>query len=228
MKRFLVFLLAAAFVMAAGSAFAQPPPISEESNVWYWDAAIGDWVVNPGPFEDRDARLFRAGDSATGSCNKAEWIVPVEIHASIATWINFKLDWTQFHWFIRKPGIYAGDCIDACISANGDVVITYDGFEDLQPEIAGNNPIPVWYAIEDGTYYPIRDNNWVSAADLNFIESLLPDTEDLHNGICWKLWNKIEVITCNSSCNYSDYANITLTLQNQKPWIVFATGEWGF
>jgi hypothetical protein len=232
MKRFLVFLFAAAFVMIAANAFADPPAGSQESTVWYWDTLLVEWVQNPMNMEDRQGRLFRGGlEDFAGNCNKAEWLVPVEIHASIAKWIDFTLDWNRFDWFIRKPGIYCGDCIEACIAANGDVFIDYEGFDNLQPEIAGNDPISVWYGIEDATHYPMIDDNWIAAVDLNAEDDWLYDAELgelLHDGVCWKLWNKIEVVVCNSACNYSNFATITLTLDNQKPWIVPETGEWGF
>ncbi len=230
MKRFLVFLLAAAFVMAAGNVFAQSPapPGSQESGTWYWDGTA--WVSH-GPMdpEDINGRLFRGGETISGNCNAAEWLVNVSIHASIGQWIDFELDWNRFDWFIRKPGIYAGNCIEACVASNGDIYIDYDGFADLQPDdpnVGVGTPIPVWYGLEIGTVTPLdNDALWVAAADLNEDDDLLEDSEALHYSICWKLWNKIEVIECNSACEYSDDATITLTLNNQKDWID-VDGHW--
>ena len=222
MKRFLVFLLAAVFVMAAGSAFGASPN-GEEVEAWEWNGT--EWVVAV------DGRLFTEiteGQEGTlsGNCNKKWWTVDVEIHASIAQWIDFRLDWNRYDWFIRKPGCYAGDCIEACIASNSDVGIDYEGFADLQPAIAGNNPIPVWYSLETGGGFQQANAGWVTAADLNLEDDLLEDTEELHYGLCWKLWNKICVIECNSACEYSDYATITLTLVNQKDWIYWDEGYW--
>jgi hypothetical protein len=230
MKRFLVFLLAAVFVMAAGSVLAQNPtdpttPGSQESDVWYVNEA-GEWVPNPLALEDRNGRLFRGGERIEGNCNKKWWAVDVEIHASIAQWVDFSLQWDRYDWFIRKPGCYAGNCIEACVASNSDILIDYEGFEDLQPSIAGNNPIPVWYSIETGGGFAEANAGWVTAAALNTLDNTLPDTQELHEGICWKLWNKICVIECNSACEYSDYATITLTLENQKDWIYWDEGYW--
>lgn len=230
MKRFLILLLAAAFVMAAGSAFAQNPvdPVpqgSQESDVWFLnDQDV--WVPNPPLLEDRNGRLFRGGSTIECNCNKKWWTIDVEIHASIAQWIDFSLQWDRYDWFIRKPGQYAGNCIEACVASNSDIFIDYEGFADLEPSIAGNNPIPVWYALETGGGFEQVNAGWVTAANLNTEDDLLLDTEDLHFGICWKLWNKIEVAVCNSACEYSDFATITLTLNNQKDWIYFDEGYW--
>ncbi len=226
MKRFLVFLLAAVFVMAAGNAFAGPPT---ESSVKYMDT-LGVWHDNPVDVEGRDARLWRTGEEFAGNCNKTYWSHNVLITASIAQWIDFHLTYTQFDWYIRKPGTYAGDCIDACVASNGDIFIDYAGFADLQPSNPANNPIPVWYSLETSGGWAEVNAGWVPASAMDAEDDWLYDAdlgELLHTGICWKLWNKIEVLVCNSACEYSDEATITLTLWNQKDWIVDATGAWG-
>ena len=222
MKKFLLVLIMAAFFVA-GTAVAEPPA---ESSVKYLDS-LGVWQDNPAEYEDRDARLWRMGDEFSGNCNKKYWSHDVSVTASIAQWIDFSLSYTQFDWYIRKPGTYAGNCIAAWIASNSDILIDYDGFDSLMPAIVGNNPIPVWYSFETDGGWPEVNAGWVEATDLNDDDDTILDCTLLHYGIVWKLWNKIKVVECNSACEYSDYATITITLNNQKDWIVWDTGEWG-
>ena len=239
MKRFLVFLLAAAFVMAAGNAFGVQPPFTPqgtEVDVWYWDDVAGVWVPqNFGTPEANDARLYTYintpdGEMPQGNCNKKEWLINLKITASIAQWIDWHITWNEWNWYVRKPGIYGGNCIQACIASNGDIKIDYEGFDNLQPAIPGNNPIPVWYA-HDGDGNPMVNPAalWSTPAELNANDDYLLDAELgdlLHDGICWKLYNKIEVVECNSACEYSNEPTITLTLNNQKDWIEWVDGGW--
>ncbi|UCG60795.1 MAG: hypothetical protein JSV52_10735 [Candidatus Zixiibacteriota bacterium] len=232
MQRFLAIFVASLIFMAAGSVLAQHVPIdptlpgSQESATWYWDGAawIAHSMLDP---EDVNARLWRSGDEATGNCNKKWWTINVAVTASVAQWVDFDLDWNQFDWFVRKPGIYAGNCIEGCVASNSDILIDYEGFEDLQPILAGNNPIEVYYGFETAQMNPLDPAYpWVRSFDLNFDDDLIIDCEDLHYGICWKLWNKITVIECNSACEYRDDAEIILTLLNQKEWIDWDDGFW--
>lgn len=235
MKRFLVLLVLGLFVAAAGNAFAQPPAGANEAQVFYWDDAVG-WVPQPLDMADRTARLFRSGDEASGNCNQPEWLIDVQIYAHIAQWIDFSLAWTQWDWFVRKPGCYAGNSIEAKIASNGDVYVDYEGFNNLMPVDPNNqdhNPIPVWYSFETGGggVGEAETNGWVPANLLNGEDDLLLDIGPewlLHYTISWKLWNKICVEVCNSACDYYDDATITLTLREQKPWIDAEGGWLGF
>ena len=234
MKRFLVLLVVGLFVAAAGNAFAQPPAGAGEAQVFVWDDVNLIWVAEAALPADRNARLFRSGDDATGECNKPEWFIKVHIYAHIAQWIDFDLGWTQWDWFIRKPGCYAGNSIEANIASNGDVYVDDAGFANLMPvlpENADHNPVPVWYSFEvgGGGVAEAETNGWVPANRLNDDDDLLLDLDPwlLHDGISWKLWNKICVEVCNSACDYSNHASITLTLDEQKPWID-ELGGWTF
>ena len=233
MQRFLALFLASMIVMVAGSILAQDyvpinpvTPGAAESAVWYWDGAA--WQPNSElEPEEINARLWRSGDEVTGNCNKKWWTIDVAVTASVAQWIDFDLSWNQFDWFIRKPGTYAGNCIEACIASNSDVVVDYQEFNNLMPAIEGNNPIAVYYGFETAQINPLNpEYPWVPAPDLNDDDDRLVDTEELHYGICWKLWNKIVVIECNSACEYRDDAKIVLTLVNQKEWIDWDDGWW--
>jgi hypothetical protein len=236
MKKLLVVVLGAFLVTAfAGNAFAQagdPPPGSTESQVFYWVDGVG-WVANPAP-DERNGRLFRAGEIWDGNCNAKYWSTDVYIYAHIAQWIDFRLDYTEWHWYIRKPGCYAGNSIDARIASNGDVYIDFENFGVLMPmgpDDQDHNPIDsIFYSYEDqgGGINDAEANGWVWAPDMNLIDVTLYDLApwDLHYGVGWKLWTKICVDECNSACDYWDVADITLVLQQQKDWIT-DDGNWG-
>lgn len=229
MKRFLVILFAAAFVMAAGSAFGTSPD-GAEVEAWEWDGT--EWVPAV------DGRLFTEiteGQEGTlsGNCNKKYWQFDVLITASIAQWIDWHITWNEWHWYIRKPGKYGGNCIQACIASNGDIDIGFAGLDNLVSPDAVNPEIPVMYAHDMTDGAPLNplfnpDAVWSTPAELNEFGILLPDSEELHNGLglCWKLYNQIEVVECNTACEYSNEATIYLTLVNQKDWIDPATGDW--
>jgi hypothetical protein len=73
---------------------------------------------------------------------------------------------------------------------------------------------------------PVGSSDWVRAIDLNNPAEwdTLYDSMVLHSGIQFKLWNMIEVVACNSACEYTDHASISLKLLCQKPWIDRTTG----
>jgi hypothetical protein len=224
-------LLLVAALLIASSAFAQPNG-AVECVVWSFDDDTGEWVQNdPDNPENNDGRLFRSGEAWEGNCNRQLWDQEFTIHASVAHWIDFRVDWTRWDWFIRKPGTYAGDGIEAWIKSNGDVTIDFDGFADLEPEEEGANPLEVHYSytVGDGALNPANVPAWYEPEDMNESSVLLDDIENdfaLHYGLTWYLWSKITVIDCNSSCEYWNYPTITLTLSQQKDWINFETGEW--
>jgi hypothetical protein len=222
----IVLLLAGLLVVPATTALA-----GGESQVFYWDDAAG-WVgYEPGD-PDALARLFRTGDFVFDSCNAGYWEIPVHIRASIAQWVKFRLDWNTWEWFVRKPGCYAGNSIEAVVWSNGDIEVGYFDFGKLMPVLPENedhNPVDIYYSYGESVG-EAEQNGWVPAELLNENKTMIydvgPDWE-LHYGIAWKLWSKICVDVCNSACDYYDDAFITITLKQQKPWIVFDTGEWG-
>ena len=83
----------------------------------------------------------------------------------------------------------------------------------MTPEgIGGNIPRP-------------ESEEWKPAAWLNNSEECpkvltLDDTPELHAGIRYRLWNKIEVVNCNSAGNYENVGTILVTLKNQQEWVL--------
>jgi hypothetical protein len=222
MKRLIILLMVGFLLAGASSVFA-----GGESKVYYWDGQ--GWVENPPEVDDQLARLFRTGDFTMDSCNAAYWEIPVYIRASIAQWVKFRLDWNTWQWYVRKPGCYAGNSIEAVLWSNGDVEIGYAGFDMLYPLLPENddhNPIPIWYSYGESVG-DAEFNGWTEAMMLNEQTSTIYDVFpwDLHYGISWKLWSKICVDVCNSACDYGNDAFLTITLKQQKPWIdIF--GNW--
>jgi hypothetical protein len=205
-------------------AFAQT-----EVDAWYWDTLLTPpaWHQMPLGGLDNLARCWNTG-SAAGACNKVLWPINVSITADVAQWIDWQMSGTSWLWRVRKPGIYAADCITANIKSNQNVAVDYNGFDNLQYDTLGGkhsvNPvIPIWYAFSlSGAVVP---TDWISATALNASDDTLWDSADLHAGLGWKLWNKIQVVNCNSACQYKDEATITLKLLCQKAWIDSLSGN---
>jgi len=226
-----ILLTAVGVLFLAASALAQtpvPPTGVYEVEVFYLDSLTGDYTGAPGLIGGTDqlARAF-ASNEAKGYCNKKFWHIPVTVHASVAQWIDFTLTGTRWDWFVRKPGWYAANCITAKVASNGDVMIDYDGFADLlnlaNPTMV--TPIPIWYSF-GGSITEAQANGWVPAVALNTDDDLLVENSYwretrnvLHEGLTWKLFNRIHVVKCNTACEYEDVASITLVANSQKPWI---------
>jgi hypothetical protein len=220
-------ILLVAALLIAGSAFGQ----AMEVGVFYLDS-LGEYNDTPEQSGQADAlaRCFTTNEM-DGYCNQATWDIPVVIHASVAQWIDWSMTGTNWNWFVRKPGWYAANSITAQVASNGDVLIDYQGFENLV-SVEGNNhdnEIEIWYSYGP-TISEAVQNGWRTAEALNEDDDLLDESElveapnDLHEGIGWKLWNRIYVSNCNTACEYEDEAMIVLTADQQKPWIDPETG----
>jgi hypothetical protein len=168
--------------------------------------------------DPNNAKAFVSmGDS--GYCNRHVWEIPMTLEVQVAQWVKWSLTGTKWTWFVRKPGTYVANCISATLQSNSDLEITFSGFDHLKyaTGTSVNDTIEVEYAF--GPQLPIPENIWTPAPDLNSVELLVPDSQILHNGATYKLWNRIHVVRCNSASTYRDSGIIMLTLKNQKPWI---------
>jgi hypothetical protein len=192
-------------------------------------ALIADQWVSQGAGDPTALAQCWASMPAESTCNK-DWRIDVTIHASIAQWTKWSMTGTRWDWFVRKPGDYAADCISGTIASNQNVLVDYHDFGDLiaqHPENTVDDTIEVWYAVWGlGAPPGFTDPAWTRSFDLNSEAEwdTLFDSQALHNGITWKLWNRIHVSTCNSACEYEDVAWISLQLLGQKPWIDRTTG----
>ena len=229
MRKALIVILMVAFLpVVAVAVDAYPYPGSEVSS-WYWDGTgwkVSSEAANPNP--EALGRCFSSlpVDSA---CNK-DWRIDVDIHASIAQWIEWSLTGTRWDWFVRKPGNYAANCITATIKSNQNVLVDYHEFGPLiaeDPDKAVFDTIPIWYTVGDYAMGPPpKGDAWTWCEDLNNAAEwdTIFDSRQLHDGIIFKLWNYIHVVNCNSACEYHDDAWISLQLLCQKPWIDRETG----
>lgn len=194
-------------------------------------AAPGTWPTM-WPISDPDAlaKLFRLGSPIDSACNKKYWYIDFEIHASVAQWVHWTLTWQGWQWYVKKPGCYAGDCVEFWVASNGDIFLDYFGFDHLtaDPPNMHDETIATYYAfgpsILDAEAY-----GWVAAPDMAtqgvfFDETTLngdPELfeDNLHYGIAYKMWSKVCVDVCNTACEYHDYGTIIVTLDQQKWWI---------
>jgi len=221
MKKIALGLITLALTVAMSmSVMATMGSLTDEHPAW---ELIGtQWSLMGTGSVSANARAW-SSDEVIKSCNRLNWPISVSVHASVAQWIEFSITGTRYTWLVRKPGIYAANSISAIIASNGDVGVAFSGFGDLA-SVKGDGTIPVWYAA------PVPDvadpgaiKDWIPAAQLTR-ECEIGDTAELHKGYTWKLWNKIEVVRCNTACEYQNDACITLVLKNQKPWIDPTTG----
>ncbi|PLV59850.1 hypothetical protein [Thermotoga sp. KOL6] len=197
MRKFLLILM----VLMISSLF-----FAEEVAVYAYEGDTGN------------ARAF-ISDPMSGSCNKHQWEIPMTLEVQVAQWVRWQLTGTKWTWFVRKPGTYVANCISATLQSNSDLEITFSGFDHLKyaTGTSVNDTIQVEYAF--GPQLPIPEDIWTPAPDLNNVTLNVPDSQTLHNGVVYKLWNRIHVVRCNSASTYRDSGYIYLTLKNQKPWI---------
>lgn len=184
-----------------------------------------------GDSDPLNARAFYS-EPAAGACNRRVWTFDITVEAQMAQWISWSIGGTKWTWFVRKPGRYFADCIEFSVKSNSDVRFTFSGFSDLTYASTGtsvNPTIPVWYnfgGIVTDVMPPNNPNPWIPAAQLNEEVGELEDSQRLHDGWVTKLWNMIEVVECNSASTYRATGKVTITLMNQKPWIVPETGAY--
>jgi len=222
-----------AWAMAPDTAVAQ----YGDENVWM-DTLIGGVYTGIWDTEwDGDdplalARVIRYGNFIDSACNKKTWVIDVTVEASIAQWVHWTLNRQGWSWRVKKPGCYAANCISFWVASNGDIVIDYDQFNNLtaDPPNMHENEIDTWYSW-GSSITSAEANGWVMADLLNLDDDTLIEAElytypfDLHDGIDFKLWNKICVDTSNTACEYYDDAEIRLVLEQQKTWLD-DNGDW--
>lgn len=241
MRGKLAFVLTGALCLAlAGNVAAYNPngealpPGSEEVEVFYRALdqdgnpdATGEWVSIGVGNDDQRARSWNSG-TAQGSGNQAYWDFNFTSHASVAQWIEWNLGGTRKDWRILRPGEYAADSIAFSIKSNNDVMVFFAGFGDLQyqgDEVppGTQDTIETWYSY--GANFDQADaNGWVEAAALNQEPLVIPNSNDLHYGITYKLWQRILVQPSNNSSEYENVGTVRLALTNMKYWVDEETG----
>ena len=135
--------------------------------------------------------------------------------ASDSQWVSFHFSSTQWQWNIRKPGDYAAQPIIGSIISSVDVLIDFNGFEDLNATYPPTQKVETYYGVSIGNQ-GVEEVEWARASDLN-AHSLLIRQNPIPTH--WSLWNKICVKADNSDFKYLDDAVITFGILNTSPWI---------
>lgn len=130
-------------------------------------------------------------------------------------WISYSLSATQWNWMVRKPGDYAGKCLVGRITSNVDVVIHFEGFEDLSSTNSPTQNLETYYSatILD---LPIDQLQWYRASDFNGHDLIIPQNPT--DSTYWSLWNKVSVNNNISADEYEDDAFIDFLMQNNDTW----------
>ncbi|BAS28682.1 hypothetical protein [Limnochorda pilosa] len=233
-RKLAFFLTGVLFLALAAGASAQYnpngealPPGAQEQEVFWFNGDTQAWESIGSGGAAQLARSWNSGPTF-GNCNKAYWDITFTSHASVAQWLDWTLQTTRKDWRIRKPGQYASDSIDFSIASNNAVLVSFDGFDDLQylnpdaPEDT-TNYIETYYGVGN-SFDAANANGWVRAADLNEATYTFPNTDDLHHGMQFKFWQKINVVESNSSSEYENVGTVRLALTNLKYWIDGQTG----
>lgn len=134
---------------------------------------------------------------------------------STCPWICYSLSATQWDWTVRKPGDYAAKCLVGTIRSNVDVVIHFEGFEDLSSTNSPTQNLETYYSatILD---LPIDQLQWHRASDFNGHDLIIPQNPT--DPTYWSLWNKISVQNNISADEYEDDAFIDFLMQNNDTW----------
>ncbi len=133
-----------------------------------------------------------------------------------APWILYSFSATQWTWSLRAPGDYAAECVTGSITSKMDVLLQFQGFENLASSDASEQPVESYYAACIGNEQ-VSQLNWFSAAELNSHPLLIPGNHKTPT--LWRLWNKISVKPGNSASLYSDHAAINVAILNSTTWI---------
>lgn len=205
------------------------PAGAQEQEVYWYNPSTQAWESIGLGNTSQLARSWNSGPTH-GSCNKAYWDITFTSHASVAQWIDWTLATSRKDWRIRKPGKYASDSIDFTIKSNNDVLVSFDGFGDLEylgprDEDPGlEYAIPTYFSV--GASFAEADaNGWVRASDLNEWTYTFENSEALHYGYQLKFWQRLDVQPSNSSSEYENVGTVRLSVTNLKFWIDGKTGK---
>ncbi|MEW6046438.1 MAG: hypothetical protein AB1609_08145 [Bacillota bacterium] len=226
------WLLAAALLVLASSVALAYNPNGEAlpanaSETPVYELTNQGWQAVTSPDGDVLARSWNSGPTF-GFCNKAYWDFTFTTHASVAQWVNWTVGTTRKDWRIRKPGTYASDSIHFSLASNNDVVLSFYGFDNLHylnPDAPSpDSEIETYYSFGE-TIGEAESNGWIAAPALNDMVITFPDSEALHQGIQYKLWQKLEVSNSNSSSEWENVGTVRIAITNLKFWVDGNTGH---
>ncbi|GAI45181.1 unnamed protein product, partial [marine sediment metagenome] len=145
--------------------------------------------------------------------------VEFEFHASVAQWVQLKVNATRIDWKVIKPGEYLAPPIFFEYKSNGNLIFESEGFGDMTGE--DGDVIETYFAYK----FLGTSDGWIRAADFNrqpFSRSVPED--ECHNWNTLKLVQKIIVGDCVSACEYEAGGTIQVILAEQKPWLAHILG----
>lgn len=228
-KAFLVGLVLSLVIGIAGLSWATEYPVQPGTEAQVWKLTENGWIGLPIGNVENPARAWHMGPSQSGSCNKEMWEIDVSSHASVAQWIDWSISSSGWNFRIRKPGTYAANCLTAIVDSNADVLVSFNGFDDLRKLEDPNAGLPIetYYGFSLGE--DINNVQWVKATELNELTARIPYCRNQ-----FKLWIKIIIrdsFTATDeypktrACNYQDDAKVTLQVSVLKNWIDPETGN---
>lgn len=230
MKGKVVLFTLAILALAAVGVFAKTPgdllpPGATNPGTWVWDPVAGEWRNNA-----EFAISFNSGPvSSGGMSNKEIHSFDIINHVSVAQWVEYHVSGTRKDWRILRPGIYASDSVTATIKSNNDIIIEFWATDpEYLSEGGVTRTIPKYFSYSEGNdANEAEENGWIAASETspdNPYTFTIADSEGLHNGLSFKIWEKIEVVPSNSSSDYEGYGTVTIRLTNMKHWVDGETG----
>lgn len=235
MNRKVLVLALAIMALSAWAAFAQtPPPAYTDGDAYSPEGyLLPAGAVNPGTYQWENGAWVPAtfaitrnsiGSSSSGMSNKEFHSFEIINHVSVAQWVDYTISGTRKDWRVLRPGTYASDSVTATLRSNNDLIISFWA-ED--PSYLGDGgvtqTIAKWFGYSEGDQPSEVDQlGWVRAADTSLQEPFtftVADSADLHAGLAYKIWEKIEVLPSNSSSDYHGLGHLTIQLSNMKHWV---------
>jgi hypothetical protein len=131
-------------------------------------------------------------------------------------WIEYSLSSKEWDWRVRKPGIYASKCLTGTIKSSVDVLVDFNGFEDLCPVVKPAAKLETYYAASVSPL-ALAQVQWLRASNFNNGDLLIKANATTPTP--WYLWNKISVNGSTSAGKYTDAAVITFVMQNVQLWL---------
>jgi len=132
---------------------------------------------------------------------------------------ELQLSATDWHWRVRKYGVFACQVLSGWIRSDLDVLVDFEGFAnltELDPNSPNGSQIETWYAISQSSPPPKGNDAWITATELNRSDFIIPAPI---GGKDWNLWSMIEVTNQTQAGEYQNNPTITFTLQGFKDWI---------
>ncbi len=210
MRKVSLVLIAGLLVVGLFGAFASANGVTalprDPEVVWE------DVVADSG--DAANAWVFRIRPGFKSECNITPRTEDIEARAFVAQWARWEMDFSGWEWYVKKPGEYYGNCIKGELQSNGDIELLFELADLTGGNTDTNTIIETYYSYTTGTNAP---SVWYRAGE--FAEATIGDSFALHEGLEWKLWNKIKVVECNSPGMYANSGTITMVLANQVAWI---------